>query len=188
MGLLVMGTSSVVLSAGLKQASADALPQVGGIRATPIAEVRSARGLAFDPASGYLYSVDELGGALYRIGTDGARTLVRDLPAGMIGPTVDPGSGDVYVSHFYGGRVLRIDEGGLIAEIATGIDGPTHLAIWDGDVYVGDFYEDRILSIAPSGEVTTFVSGVPRPDGMTIGPDGYLYIAARGTHEIMAPP
>lgn len=38
----------------------------------------------------------------------------------------------------------------------------------------------RILQVEPSGKVTTLVSGLSLPTGMTMGPDGNLYVSNWG--------
>ena len=38
----------------------------------------------------------------------------------------------------------------------------------------------RILQVLPSGKMTTLVSGLSLPTGMTMGPDGNLYVSNVG--------
>jgi glucose/arabinose dehydrogenase len=82
-------------------------------------------------------------------------------------------------------RLVRLDEGGRVTEIASGgRNGPwTGVTFKDGNFFVaegGELQGGRILRISAEGNVTVLVSNLPsfgdhHTDGPVIGPDGWLY-------------
>jgi glucose/arabinose dehydrogenase len=82
-------------------------------------------------------------------------------------------------------RLLRIEEGGRVAEIAKGSkNGPwTGVAFHDGNFFVaegGTMEGGKILKITPAGEVTSIVDGLPsfgdhHTDGPAVSRDGWIF-------------
>jgi DNA-binding beta-propeller fold protein YncE len=67
----------------------------------------------------------------------------------------------------------------------------------DGNLYVADTANDRIRKVTPGGAVTTFAGGTSgaqdgpaaearfrEPYGVTVGPDGDVYVADYGNHRV----
>ncbi|XUL92040.1 TIGR02391 family protein [Streptomyces galilaeus] len=55
-------------------------------------------------------------------------------------------NGDVYVTDFYGGRLLRLDSDGSLSTVVTGLQNPSAVcADSDGTVYVADFADQAAI-------------------------------------------
>jgi len=98
---------------------------------------------------------------------------------------VSPVTGNLYISDGYGNsRVHKYTAEGkyLSSWGEPGIDPgqfirPHNIAVDDGDrVYVADRECHRVQVFDADGGFITMFSNIHRPDGMTIGPDGNLYI------------
>ena len=98
---------------------------------------------------------------------------------------VSPNTGDIFVSDGYGNsRVHRYTSDGeyLLSWGEPGIDAgqfirPHNIAVDGGDrVYVADRECHRVQLFDPEGRFLEMWSNIHRPDGMTIAPDGNLYI------------
>ena len=98
---------------------------------------------------------------------------------------VSPATGDIYVSDGYGNsRVHKFSpEGRLLTSWGEpGIDAgqfirPHNVAVdAQGRVYVADRECHRVQIFDADGGFITMWSNIHRPDGMTIGPDGNIYI------------
>jgi RHS repeat-associated protein len=144
------------------------------------ANLRVPRGVAVAP-DGSIYIADSHNHLIRRVGPDGIITTVagrRDVPEHIPGYAGD------------GGPAVQ-------AKLANpnGIDvGP------DGSIYIGDSANNRIRRVGPDGIITTVAGfGTPafagdggparnaafnRPWGVTVGPDGSLYIADTGNDRI----
>jgi glucose/arabinose dehydrogenase len=82
-------------------------------------------------------------------------------------------------------RLLRVEDGGVLRELARGArNGPwTGVDHHDGAFFVaegGVLEGGRILRITPAGETTVLVAGLPsqgdhHTNGPLVGPDGWLY-------------
>lgn len=53
-----------------------------------------------------------------------------------------------------------------------------------GNIYASEYYGQTVTKITPSGETSIFVSGLDSPNGLTFGPDGFLYIPNVGSNQI----
>jgi DNA-binding beta-propeller fold protein YncE len=98
---------------------------------------------------------------------------------------VSPNTGNLYVSDGYGNsRIHKYTGDGkyLSSWGEPGIDAgqfirPHNIAVDDQDrVYVADRECHRVQVFDADGTFITMFSNIHRPDGMTIGPDGNLYI------------
>ena len=109
----------------------------------------------------------------------------------------DPRTGDLYVSDGYGNaRVHKYSADGerVLSWGEPGIDSGQfvmpHNIVIDGDerIYVADRECLRVQVFDTDGKFITMWNNIYRPDGMTIGPDGLLYIAELNTQGIEVPP
>ncbi len=118
----------------------------------------------------------------------------RDAPAEKWGgepfnrPThaaISPVTGRIYVSDGYGNsRVHKFSADGehILSWGSPGIDAgqfirPHNLAIDDQDrIYVADREAHRVQLFDADGNFLTMWNNIHRPDGMTLGPDGNIYI------------
>jgi DNA-binding beta-propeller fold protein YncE len=98
---------------------------------------------------------------------------------------VSPATGDIYVSDGYGNsRIHRYTADGQYVRSwgEPGIDAgqfirPHNIAVDDQDrVYVADRECHRVQVFDADGTFITMWNNIHRPDGMTIGPDGNIYI------------
>lgn len=103
---------------------------------------------------------------------------------------VSPRTGDIYVTDGYGNaRVHRYTADGrwLHAWGEPGIDPGQfllpHNLVVDGDdrIYVADREAHRVQVFDPEGRVLAVWSNIFRPDGLTLGPDGNIYVAELNT-------
>lgn len=90
--------------------------------------------------------------------------------------------GNVYVSNTNAGTVFRVKPTGAIESWLSGIANPFGIAVAaDGTTYVGS--SGAIHRRAPDGTRTTLASR--RGDGLTLGPDGNLYVSDYSTNRIL---
>lgn len=149
-------------------------------------------GLAFD-ASNQLYVMDYANGVLYKFGASGgvagaAGTVVGNLGVGgnnAAGITFSP-SGRLYVALQAWGRIDEISplDGHHIRTVAGGICSATGIATdpATGDLFAG-FGCSGIVRIGgyETGPLTVQSLGIGGIDGITVGPDGSLYLAQFGS-------
>ena len=154
---------------------------------------------------GDLYAVEPNHGELDKITTDGKITRVADISAthGHVVPTVLAFHGNFYVSNLgefgpdqlNGQSVFKITPSGQLKVVATGLSKVLGLAFDARDrMYVLETSYSpsdpgpepaagRLIRILPSGKQEILIaSGGPLffPTGMTMGPDGALYISNIG--------
>jgi len=148
---------------------------------------------------GSMYAIEPNHGEIDRITTGGEISRVADISAsqGHIVPTVVAFHGNFYVGNLdtfpiEGGdsRILKITPSGYVTAVAHGLDTVLGIAFDNHDrMYVlentvgapgpapghGD-----IVRIDPNGKKTIILSGLNLPTGMTMGPDGALYVSEWG--------
>jgi RHS repeat-associated protein len=163
------GTITTVAGTGVSGNSGDGGPAAQARLANP-------RGLDIGP-DGSLYIADSNNGRIRRVGPDGIITTVSG------GGNPADGMGD----------------GGLATQAK--LDLPYDVAVGpDGNLYIADFQHFRVRQVGPDGIITTVAGtgvsgnsgdGGPAaqarfrgPVGVTVGPDGTLYIADRRSNRI----
>ena len=186
----------------LRQAVGDPLPRIicsGGYRAEVYAEgLSSPDGLAFSPA-GLLYVAEDKAapsGKVRRIETNGSKTTVASGLDGPEGIAFD-NAGNLYVvEDVENGRLLKIAPDGAQTTLAGSLDAPEGV-VWRSDgmifftvstaQFAGSIFDVRteVKSIVPPNSPTTIntVTFVYSFAGITLGPDGSLYVTneASGT-------
>lgn len=109
----------------------------------------------------------------------------------MSGYAAEFAAGDIVVSN---GATSAISVFGKDTTFKYSIDGATlgltsaaHLAVgMRGTVFVTDSLSDKIVEFGPNGWIRTLtVAGVQTPQGILVGPGGTLWIASRGSDQII---
>ena len=148
---------------------------------------------------GDLYVVEPNHGSLERVGTDGSIERVVDISAsqGHSVPTTVSYHGNFFIGNLNtfpvvpgSSRILKVTPSG---QVQTWISGVTAVlgSAWDarGRLYVLESMTapgaptpptGRVRRFDPSGASTTIIDGLFFPTGLTIGPDGNLYISNFG--------
>ena len=145
-----------------------------------------------------LYAVEPNHGEIDRITPDGGITRVVDISAkyGHIVPTAIDYDGNFYVGTLgtfedgLQGRVIKVTPSGQTLEIVSGLNSIMGLVESHGALYVleneGGFptpCAGRVLRVPKSGNLAQaeeIASGMMLPTGMTMGPDGNLYVSNFG--------
>jgi hypothetical protein len=148
---------------------------------------------------GDLYALEPNHGELVKVTTGGTITRVADISAqfGHIVPTALAYHGNFYVGNLHpfpipGGasQVIKINPAGQMKQDVSGLNTVLGLVIDSRDrMYVlemtaGAPYPTpglgRILRVEPNGKKTVIATGLSLPTGMTMGPDGKLYVSNVG--------
>jgi hypothetical protein len=148
---------------------------------------------------GDLYVVEPNHGSLDRVGTDGSISRVADISAtmGHIVPTSVSYHGDFFVGNLGtfpivpgSALVLKITPSGQLKPWVTGLttvlgsvwDDRDRLYVLESSTVPGNPtpFTGRVRRIDPSGQATTIADGLFLPSGITLGPDGNLYVSNVG--------
>ena len=148
---------------------------------------------------GDLYVVEPNHGSLDRVSLDGSIQRVVDISAtmGHIVPTSVSYHGNFFVGNLGtfpvtpgSEKILKITPSGQIRPWVEGLtmvlgtawDSRDRLYVLESSTAAGDPtpFTGRIRRIDPSGEATTIADGLFLPAGMTMGPDGNLYVSNVG--------
>ena len=148
---------------------------------------------------GDLYALEPNHGELVKVTTSGEITRVIDISAseGHIVPTALTYHGNFYIGNLDvfpipGGasNIYKVTPGGQIKTVATGLNAVLGVVFDDRDrMYVLEMTvgapfptpgTGRVIQIDPSGKQTVIASGLSLPTGMTMGPDGNLYVSNWG--------
>jgi hypothetical protein len=148
--------------------------------------------------NGAFYAVEPNHGELDRVTTNGAISRVVDISAsqGHIVPTVIAGHGVFYVGNLNtfpivpgSSKIMQINPNGQIRTVATGLTTVLGLAIDNRErMYALEMTTTAGFPAPGAGAIVrisqgkkdTIVSGLDFPAGMTMGPDGALYVSANG--------
>jgi len=148
---------------------------------------------------GDLYALEPNHGELVKVTTAGNISRIIDISAtqGHIVPTALAYHGNFYVGNLdtfpippSGSKVFKITPSGEIKADVSGLNTVLGLVFDNRDrmfvleMTVGAPFPTpdlgRIIQIDPSGKTTTIATGLSLPTGMTMGPDGNLYVSNVG--------
>jgi hypothetical protein len=148
---------------------------------------------------GDLYALEPNHGVMVKVTTGGAISRVIDISAtqGHIVPTVLAYHGNFYVGNLDtfpivpgGSKIFKVTPSGQIKVDQQGFNTILGLVFDNRDrMYVLEMTVGapgpapdmgRIVMVEPSGKTTTLVTGLSFPTGMTMGPDGNLYVSNNG--------
>ena len=110
--------------------------------------------------------------------TDIANGSMFDDPRGIAAD----GSGNLYVSNYSNGTVVKVTPAGVVSAYASGFNHPDALAIdASGDLFVADFNlgvdtQGSVIEVLPTGVQKTVASGLPGPTGLAVDAAGNLYV------------
>ena len=146
----------------------------------------AAGGLAID-GEGVLYTADfgyegHVGDTVFRVSSDGAveEFATSELMDSLTGNTFGP-DGVLYQSSFGSGNILTIGQDGSVELLTDELRGPTAIVVTeDGRVFAEDCRRNTVYEVFSDGSVENFASGAGMncPNGMTIDPDGNLYVVS----------
>jgi sugar lactone lactonase YvrE len=146
--------------------------------ALPPVENRMARALEQLAIDATGHSLDN--GQTIRLGTLRSRSMVcAFLYTGWwIAATSSAAVGDLYVSDFSNGLVLKFDAAGTQSTFASGLTGPFGLAFdHSGNLYVADKNTNLVFKFTPTGTKSTFASGLNVPTALVFDAAGNLFVA-----------
>ncbi|MGD8328525.1 MAG: hypothetical protein PVJ49_03760 [Acidobacteriota bacterium] len=123
--------------------------------------------------------------ALAALPAQGVGSLPLDGAPRIDGLYVAP-DGRVFGAGTYtGSEVYRIDEGGSVVTVATGLRGPTHLGMdTAGNLYVSEFNGAAVARVAPDGSVVRYEVGYLYAANFYDG--RIVRVAPDGTQELVA--
>src|SRR6266568_2995172 len=148
---------------------------------------------------GNLYAVEPNHGELDRITPEGQISRVSDISAsqGHIVPTVIDYRGNFYVGNLNtfpvvpgSSKIYKITPSGNISVFTEGLtailgvvfDRRDRMYVLETSTAAGDPtpFTGKVIRVDPSGHQTEIASGLFFPTGMTLGPDGALYVSNVG--------
>jgi len=148
---------------------------------------------------GDLYAVEPNHGELVKVTTAGSVSRVIDVSAsqGHIVPTALAWHGNFYIGNLStfpiipgASKIFKVTPSGEIKVTGTGFNTVLGLVFDNRDrmfvleMTVGAPFPTpgmgKVLQVDPSGKVTEIASGLSFPTGMTMGPDGNLYVSNVG--------
>ena len=143
----------------------------------PIPAQGAIGGLAVD-ALGRMY-VATFRSAVYRIETDGTRTLLNNSFVNASGNSID-NNGELLQSDYKTHELFRVHQDGSRTLIANGFTGPVGVVMdASGDIFVANYSNHTISRVSPAGLVSLFSASplLNGPNGMVISDTGVIYVA-----------
>jgi sugar lactone lactonase YvrE len=151
-------------------------------RGTPfVTGILNATGLAFNP-DGDLFVTSRAEGNVYRIDASGESTIYAEGMGVATGAAFD-GAGNLFVGD-RSGTVFKIDSKRQIfvhATLEPSVSAYHLAADAAGNLFVTGptlSSNDAIWTIDPHGEIRAWYRGLGRPQGLALGNDGNVYVAA----------
>ena len=148
---------------------------------------------------GNLYAVEPNHGELDKITPEGQISRVSDISAsqGHIVPTAIAYRGNFYVGNLNtfpvvpgSSNIYKITPSGNVSVFAEGLttvlgvvfDGRDRMYVLETSTAAGDPtpFTGKVIRVDPSGRQTEIATGLFFPTGMTLGPDGALYVSNVG--------
>src|SRR5881397_900673 len=148
---------------------------------------------------GNLYAVEPNHGELDKITPEGQISRVSDISAsqGHIVPTAIAYRGNFYVGNLNtfpvvpgSSKIYKITPSGNVSVFAEGLTailgvvfhGRARMYVLETSTAAGDPtpFTGKVIRVDPSGHQTEIASGLFFPTGMTLGPDGALYVSNVG--------
>jgi hypothetical protein len=148
---------------------------------------------------GNLYAVEPNHGELDKITTSGQMSRIADISAsqGHIVPTALAYDGNFYVGNLNtfpivpgSSKILKINPAGNVTVAVEGLttvlglvfDGRNRMYVLETSTAAGEPtpFTGKVIRVDPSGHQTEIASGLFLPTGMTLGPDGALYVSNVG--------
>jgi hypothetical protein len=148
---------------------------------------------------GDLYAVEPNHGELDEITPEGQISRISDISAsqGHIVPTAIAYRGNFYVGNLNtfpvvpgSAKIYKITPSGHVSIVTEGLttilgvvfDGRDRMYVLETSTAAGDPtpFTGRVIRVDPSGHQTEIASGLFFPTGMTLGPDGALYVSNVG--------
>jgi sugar lactone lactonase YvrE len=135
---------------------------------------------------GNLYATSAIGGEVYKINSQGMKSVIAHGLNGPNGISYDENTGRLFVTEcFWGNRTLEIDPegGGILRVLSDDLYVPEGFDIRDGKLVIPDLGSYWIVEMdMDTGDITPLVtSGLITPVALKIGPDGYIYTAELAT-------
>ena len=132
---------------------------------------------------GSMYAVEGYANSrAFHISADGSQIDV--ITSSLNGPNgiARDSKGNLFITEYNANRLSKIDTSGSVIPFATLETGPQNVTVDAADnVYVsywgsGNGNGNKITKITPEGDVSTFAQGISVPNGLSFGPDGFLYV------------
>jgi len=146
--------------------------------------------LALDP-DGNLYVADRSNNRVRRIdgggiiqtvagsgataGQDPACIAASGIQLAQPGGLASDPAGNIYIGDTGNNRILKLDTGGSLAGIATGLHAPAALAFGFNNLYIAE--RDRISYIIPDGNLSTFYGPLTGTLGLAVANSGDVFLA-----------
>ncbi len=115
---------------------------------------------------------------------DGGPAL--DANFGQPGGFTYAADGSLWIADTNNGAVRRVGADGVVETVLSDVPGVQRVRRGAGDeVLVADSFGGRVLAVTATGESRLLAEGLSYPWSARLGPDGALYVANSGAHEVL---